>query len=75
MVVKSNNLTSVTGYGTHLYIHTADEQAAHNLWHDLLTQGVLTKLNRGNGVSIKPALIFEQKHADILINALSRCIH
>lgn len=62
----------MTGEGTNLYLNTEDEKSATKLWHDLLINGVLTKFNGARGVAIKPTLIFEDKHADQLLQVLSK---
>jgi 4-aminobutyrate aminotransferase-like enzyme len=63
---------NVTGEGTQLYLNTVDEESAKKLWHDLLSNGVITKLNGSRGVSIKPALILDEHHVDQFVDVLSR---
>lgn len=67
-----NSITGISGRGTNLFIHTADSKSAHKLCVHLVNNGILTKLNEGKGISIKPALIFGEKHADMFVDALSR---
>ena len=70
---KAGSITEVRGLGTSLFIDTPREgDQAYKLQQHLLKEGVLTKLNGSKGISIKPALILEQKHVDQFTAALSR---
>jgi 4-aminobutyrate aminotransferase-like enzyme len=65
-------ITGVTGLGTSLFINTSDETTAQQLHSHLLKQGVITGLNGSRGVHLKPALIMEEKHADVIAAAVSK---
>ncbi len=69
---KISGISGVRGEGTNLFIDTQDENTAYQLHSHLLKQGVLTKLNGTRGISIKPSLLLEERHADEFVNALSR---
>lgn len=69
---KSSGLTGVKGLGTSLFIETQDGETAFKLQQHLLKEGVVVKANGSRGVSLKPALIMEQKHVDQFTAALSK---
>ena len=69
---KKSAVTGVRGLGTSLYIDTQNADSARRLQSHLLKEGVLVKLNEGNGVAIKPSLLLDQRHVDQFTAALSR---
>ena len=72
VVSKKGGLTAVRGFGTSLFIDTADAETAKKLQKHLLNEGVLVKLNDGRGIATKPSLLLDQKHVDLFTAALSR---
>jgi len=69
---KKSAVTGVRGLGISLYIDTQNADSARRLQSHLLKEGVLVKLNEGNGVAIKPSLLLDQRHVDQFTAALSR---
>lgn len=69
---SGTGLTGVKGLGTSLFIETQDGETAFKLQGHLLKEGVVVKANGSRGVSLKPALIMEQKHVDQFTAALSK---
>jgi 4-aminobutyrate aminotransferase-like enzyme len=67
-----SGVTGVKGLGTSLYIETQDGETAFKLQQHLLKEGVVVKANGSRGISVKPALIMEQKHVDQFTAALSK---
>lgn len=70
-----SNASRIPGYkakrqvGSMVYIDTTDEATAKRSQQELLESGVL--VNRyGSVLSIKPALICEEKHVDQFVGAL-----
>jgi L-lysine 6-transaminase len=59
-------IAGVAGAGTSLFINTNTLSAAQALHSHLLRSGIVTRLNGSNGVLLKPALILEEKHADVI---------
>jgi len=60
----------VKGYGTTYAIKVEGEQGGKRLKEHLQKEGVLIGKMGPSVVVAKPALIFEEKHADMLANAL-----
>lgn len=71
-VSKKSQISGVSGVGTSLFINTVDAEAAQQLHYHLIQEGVLTKLNGGRGIALKPALIMEEKHVDQLVHAINK---
>ena len=65
-------ITGVAGAGTSLFINTSNLSAAQALHSHMLRSGIVTRLNGSNGVLLKPALIFEEKHADVIAQTLQK---
>ncbi len=68
---SSSKITNVAGEGLNLYINTKDGQAAKSLQHHLIKNGVISRLNGEHGITLKPALIVQEKHVDQVAKALS----
>ena len=71
-VSKKSTITGVRGLGTSLYIDTQNAENAKRLQSHLIKEGVLVKLNEGNGIALKPSLLLDQRHVDQFTAALSR---
>jgi len=68
---KSSQISSVGGAGLNIYVNTTDGSAAKALQAHLLNQGIISRLNGTHGVIFKPALVLEEKHADLAVRAVA----
>ena len=55
-----------------MWINTANAKDAFDLRDHLRREGVLVKLNGGQGVVTKPSLYLEEQHAQPLVSAVAK---